>query len=347
MKLAPKRFRAVTLAAVLALVALTGTAFAVTSVTLPGDFQSELGCAGDWMADGACTHLTYDSGLDKWVGTFSIPAGSWQYKIAIDDAWTENYGVGGVSGGANYGLNLAVQTTVTFTYDATTHIVTNDAAFIAPGSVTLAGSFQSELGCPGDWMPDGACTHLTPAGSNPWTGTFQIPAGSYEYKVAINDSWTENYGAGGIPSGANMALILAQDSPVAFSYDPVTHVVTTSAGQIVVAAGSFQSELGCAGDWMPDCLNSQLTPLGPVYRLVTTALPSGDYEFKITIGQSWNENYGQGGAPGGANLAFTVPPGGAEVTITYDSSTHVPTVTVNASTAVHRATWGQLKLLYR
>ena len=30
-----------------------------------------------------------------------------------------------------------------------------------PGSVTIAGSLQSELGCPGDWQPECAATNLT------------------------------------------------------------------------------------------------------------------------------------------------------------------------------------------
>ena len=31
-------------------------------------------------------------------------------------------------------------------------------------------------------------------------GTFTVPAGSYEYKVALNETWDENYGAGGSPA---------------------------------------------------------------------------------------------------------------------------------------------------
>ena len=48
----------------------------------------------------------------------------------------------------------------------------------APGSVTIAGSLQSELGCPGDWLPDCASTHLTfDATGGVWQATFAIPAG--------------------------------------------------------------------------------------------------------------------------------------------------------------------------
>ncbi|MFN8632050.1 MAG: hypothetical protein U0838_17545 [Chloroflexota bacterium] len=66
----------------------------------------------------------------------------------------------------------------------------------APASVTLAGSLQSEIGCGGDWDPACAASHLTnDAADDVWQGTFSLPAGDYEYKAALNDSWDENYGA--------------------------------------------------------------------------------------------------------------------------------------------------------
>ena len=79
-----------------------------------------------------------------------------------------------------------------------------------PTTVTIAGSLQSELGCAGDWDPDCAVTHLAfDAGDDIWQGTWTVPAGSYEYKAALNDSWTENYGANAQPNGANIPLTLA------------------------------------------------------------------------------------------------------------------------------------------
>ncbi len=78
-----------------------------TSVTIAGDLQSALGCGGDWDAACAATHLTYDAVDDVWQGTFTVPAGSWQYKAALNDGWDENYGQHGVAGGDNIVLNLA------------------------------------------------------------------------------------------------------------------------------------------------------------------------------------------------------------------------------------------------
>jgi Pullulanase X25 domain len=73
----------------------------------------------------------------------------------------------------------------------------------SPASVTVAGSLQSELGCPADWQPDCAAAHLAyDAGDDVWQAAFSLPAGGYEYKAALNDSWNENYGLHAQPGGA-------------------------------------------------------------------------------------------------------------------------------------------------
>ena len=77
---------------------------------------------------------------------------------------------------------LAVLTTIT----ALAGFPTSAAA--ATTSVTLVGSLQSELGCPDDWDPACPATMLTSTGSGSWTGEFRVPAGSYEFKVALNGS---------------------------------------------------------------------------------------------------------------------------------------------------------------
>lgn len=126
----------------------------------------------------------------------------------------------------------------------------------APTTVTIAGSLQSELGCPGDWDPACAVTHLTYDGNDEvWQGTFGLPSGSWEYKAALNNAWDENYGANAVSNGSNIPLLLAATESVKFYYDHESHWATDNqTSAIAVAAGSFQSELGCSGDWDPSCL---------------------------------------------------------------------------------------------
>ena len=96
-----------------------------------------------------------------------------------------------------------------------------------PGVVALVGSLQSELGCPNDWAPECTQTRLAPVAGSPgvFRGTFDVPAGAWEYKVALNGSWDENYGAGGAAGGANIPLP-APGGVVTFTYDHATHVIS-------------------------------------------------------------------------------------------------------------------------
>jgi pullulanase-type alpha-1,6-glucosidase len=99
-------------------------------------------------------------------------------------------------------------------------------------------------------------------------------------------------------------------------------------GPVVTAPGSFQSQLGCPGDWMPECRASELLdPDGDgVYTLTTTAIPAGSYETKVAHGLTWAENYGAGGARDGANIPFFVAENGATTEFSYVLATHVLTV---------------------
>jgi hypothetical protein len=58
-----------------------------------------------------------------------------------------------------------------------------------------------------------------------YTLSVQIPAGEYEFKVALDGAWTVNYGSDGKQDGPNYPLSLAADSTVTFTYDPETHLV--------------------------------------------------------------------------------------------------------------------------
>jgi pullulanase-type alpha-1,6-glucosidase len=192
-----------------------------------------------------------------------------------------------------------------------------------PDNVSVAGSHNAAMGCPGDWQPDCPQAQLAlDATDQIWKGKFAtIPAGDYSYKAAINKSWDENYGAGAVMGGSNIDY-KAPGTDVTFYYDHATHWVTSDAqGPIITAPGSFQSELGCADDWMPGCMRPWLQdPDGDgTYTWSTDQIPVGSYEFKVAHGLSWDApSYGDGAN----NLALSVPSAGSVVTISYVLATH-------------------------
>ncbi len=305
-----------------------------TIATAPGSFQTHLGCANNW--DPSCLRSWLQDPDGDGIFTFTtraIPAGSFEVKVAIDESWSENYGQGGVRDGNNIAFSVPADCTeMLFRYDAATHVLSVQIAPPSPqpGSVTIAGSLQSELGCSDDWAPWCGLTHLGfDAVDGIWQGVFNVPAGSWEYKAALDDSWDENYGQNATRGGNNIPLNLASPTAVKFYYDQGTHWVADNRGKIIATApGSFQARLGCGGDWDPSCLRSWLQdPDGDgVYSFTTRALPAGDYEVKVAIGESWNENYGAGGVRDGSNMAFNVPISCAEVAFVYDPVSHVLSV---------------------
>ncbi len=104
-------------------VTVAGPEPAYDSVTLAGDLQSELGCRGDWQPGCAATHLAFDDGDGTWHGTFTLPPGDYQWKVAVDDSWDTSYGADG--GGDNIPLTVpAGGGSYRFTFDQYSHVPT-------------------------------------------------------------------------------------------------------------------------------------------------------------------------------------------------------------------------------
>jgi maltose/maltodextrin transport system substrate-binding protein/arabinogalactan oligomer/maltooligosaccharide transport system substrate-binding protein len=92
-------------------------------VNLPGTWQDQAGCGATW--DPACEATGMVQGADGlYTLTVNLKAGSYEYKVALDGSWGVNYGSDGALNGPNYTLTLAADSTVTFTYDPNTHLVT-------------------------------------------------------------------------------------------------------------------------------------------------------------------------------------------------------------------------------
>jgi hypothetical protein len=103
-----------------------------------------------------------------------------------------------------------------------------------PASVSFPGTIGAALGG-ADWAPDDAAVQATDAGDGRWTLTGTLAAGSYEFKAAINGTWDENYGAGGVAGGDNIMLELDAETEVTFVYERAANAVYVLAGDEVIA----------------------------------------------------------------------------------------------------------------
>jgi hypothetical protein len=73
-----------------------------------------------------------------------------------------------------------------------------------PDAVAVAGDFNVLIGAPANWAPqyDEAQMELDRV-DQLWKIAADIPAGFYTFKIALNRSWEENYGAFGVFDGPN------------------------------------------------------------------------------------------------------------------------------------------------
>jgi pullulanase-type alpha-1,6-glucosidase len=96
----------------------------------------------------------------------------------------------------------------------------------------------------------------------------------------------------------------------------------------VVVPGTHQSELGCSGDWQPDCEKTALVydEEDAVWQGTFEIQPKNDQDgkgprYKVALNGSWGENYGQKAQPGGADIPLVVDQP-TPVKFYYDHTSH-------------------------
>lgn len=298
----------------------------VITAAVAGSFQTELGAESDWDPDSHVTEMTfYDNGVLEYIAV--LPAGDYEYKIALNDDWGEAYP------GENVSLSVPENNTrVIFRYDSFTHQVAdsinNPSEFPA---VALVGTIITDTTTPDpiDWNPSNENTELEYMGGGIYKFSAFVLAGEYEYKVALNDSWAVSY------PGSNKPLSVAEDQTVDFYYNHNTHSVKDTINDTittVAVVGTIQSALGGSGDWNPadDIAEMHDVDEDGIY-MFQGFLPQGNYEYKIALNDAWGGDYP------GSNVVLAVPEGGCTVLFLADNINKMVKDSINdAPTAVQR-----------
>ncbi|HVO18903.1 MAG TPA: pullulanase-type alpha-1,6-glucosidase [Anaeromyxobacter sp.] len=158
---------------------------------------------------------------------------------------------------------------------------------LSTSTATVAGDFQQAAGCAANWDPGCPRTRLAPeAGGKAQTLELILPAGHYQAKVALDGSWTENYGAGGVRDGPNLHFdVPGGAAEVRFCWDPEGH-------HLAVQVGELRGDLGRArAHWLaPDLV--AWPGVGPLEgaRLSLHAHPEGGLLLRragVTGGTAW------------------------------------------------------------
>lgn len=102
----------------------------------------------------------------------------------------------------------------------------------------------------------------------------------------------------------------------------------TSPPEKVGLPGTHQDELGCPGEWQPDCEKTLLIydTEDDIWQQTFSIQPANDADkkgprYKVALNGSWDENYGRNGIRNGADIALVVNQA-TQVKFYYDHKTH-------------------------
>ena len=180
-----------------------------------------------------------------------------------------------------------------------------------------------------------------------------VAAGEYDFKVTVDKSWNESYGANGgadncyinvAQAGSTVTITFKENVPsvtVTTSDTPVDPDPTPDTDKVYIAAGDVMMD--ATGEYVPGGVNffgtiwnaSDETNLlvydeeTGAYVKVYENVFAGEYHFKVTENKTWTVSYGENG--GADNCYINVAEDGSTVTISFKDG--IPSATVTAPQA--------------
>src|SRR5665647_443164 len=124
----------------------------------------------------------------------------------------------------------------------------------------------------------------------------------------------------GTPAARAIALLSALALVAGIAAFAPLAAPAQAAERTVALVGDLQSELGCPGDWQPECAATELTATGVSGQYAAEfSIPGGQWQYKVALNDAWDEAYGR---DGGGDNAPLVLGGESRVRVVYDDTTH-------------------------
>ncbi|TDT46105.1 alpha-amylase family glycosyl hydrolase [Fonticella tunisiensis] len=275
-------------------------------VILAGDFIDDVGLGSEWAADNNKALMKeYSDGLYEIVVNFN-KAISGQYKVTLNRSWSESYPA------QNKSINVPGPQKVIVRYNSKTREVydsVNDPGRFKTWA-TLAGTLAQTGGK--DWEPADDAYDLEYVGGGFFKKSFNLKAGTYEYKVAYDHRWSN----GEVKN--NVTLNLAEDKTVTFLANPDLGICTDSEKAPLISGtvsliGTIRP--GTDREWLPEEKGFEFSHLtGDGKYIYSGFLDGGTYEYKVIKDYKW----GSGEIPSQGNKTITIPEGGKYVVFIAD-----------------------------
>ena len=180
-------------------------------VYVPGTFPGP-----SW--DASSNQMTYDEELGLYVYTFEdVPAANYEFKIAINGSWDENYGAGGERDGSNIAVTVPQTMDVIVYYNDNTHNAVTNVTYVF-ADITLSGTGIAD----GTKLSDSGLTGI-------YSVTVSMKAGTYSDVKLTMDGKDYEFAE----------FTLEQDKDVTFYMDPVTGIYYHNGSDVPVDTGSI------------------------------------------------------------------------------------------------------------
>lgn len=181
-------------------------------VVIAGSIQTAAGESA-WTPSSDKTAMIYDGNGLYHLTIPNVPAGNYEYKIAMGSWDPENYGAGGVSYGPNMKLNVPSAQDVTFWYSDDSHYTVESVDYK-----------KLDISLTGTGIPDG--TKLTDT----------LLTGIYSTKITLNKGTYNDIKAVIGTNTYDFGTIDVSEAPktVTFSFDPITEMAFNDASSLKV-----------------------------------------------------------------------------------------------------------------
>lgn len=273
-----------------------------TYAVLTGDFLSDQGLGDNWEPKNTKTLMKeYGKGIYELTVDFKT-AKTYNYKVAFNGQWDKPASLG--DNGQNKAIKITSPGKVTFKADYPAGKVydsINDPDQFKT-SATIVGSLDGNSNGGKNWDTTDSNYDLNYIGESTYSKTFNLKAGSYEYKIAYDHKWSN----GEIAS--NVKVTVPKDEAVTFIANPDLGICTDS-----INTPSITYNLSLIGtvrnttdgsDWKETAKGYEFSSFTADGKYIYSSyIKAGSYQYKGVDNYSWAD----GGIPKSGNVSLTVP----------------------------------------
>ncbi len=306
-----------------------------------------------WAPEETANDMTSEDGVNftlvKTGMMVEANEAGYGFKVVKNHSWDESYGQEGGSDNATLPIAEDGEYTITFTFNAESHIpsatATKTGDYVAPvtdQTWTVAGVAPL---CGTAWDPANTENDMSSTDGVNYTlikEDIALEGGvGYTFKIVADHAWDKAYPAD------NYTLTVTENGKykLTFKFNKETKEVGCDAvktgeaefgDKIWTIAGS-EAVLGT--NWDNTDENNDMTDMEDgTFQLVkeNVALEAGtNYEFKVLANHDWAENYGADGVPDGPNCIFTVDAdGNYDVTFVWNPDSKELYATADEATGI-------------